>query len=396
MTPGRYDGLPPYPFPRLRALLDGHAPGASPINLSIGEPQHPVPPFISEIVTAETAGFGRYPPMEGTPALRQAIATWLTARYRLPQGLIDADRHVLALNGTREGLFNAALALVPPVKAGERPAVLLPNPFYQCYAGAAVAAGAEPVYLPAVRETRFLPDFKALPLKLLARCAAVYLCSPANPQGTCASLADWTDLIALARAHDFVILADECYAEIYDRLAPTGVLEAASETGSLSHVLAFHSLSKRSNLPGLRSGFVAGDAALIGRFLALRNYGGAALPGPIQAASAAAWSEESHVEENRARYRAKFDLAESVLGNRLGFYRPDGGFYLWLDVEHGEMAALKLWRDAGVRVLPGRYLGHDDEEGNPKSNPGHPYIRIALVADEAATQTALRRIAACL
>ena len=396
MTPGRYDRLPPYPFPRLRALLDGHPPGQAPINLSIGEPQHPIPGFVSQVIAAETAGFGRYPAMEGTPALRQAIATWLTRRYALPQGLIDADRHVLALNGTREGLFSAAVALVPLRKAGERPAVLMPNPFYQCYAGAAVAAGAEPVYLPALRETRFLPDFKALPIKLLERTAAVYLCSPTNPQGTCASLADWTDLIALARAHDFVILADECYAEIYDRVPPTGVLDAAARTGSLSHVLAFHSLSKRSNLPGLRSGFAAGDPALIARFLHLRHYGGAALPGPIQAASAAAWGEESHVEENRARYRVKFDMAAHILGNRFGFYRPDGGFYLWLDVENGEMAALKLWREAGLRVLPGRYLGYDAQENDPASNPGHPFIRIALVADEATTETALRRIAACL
>jgi aspartate/methionine/tyrosine aminotransferase len=272
----------------------------------------------------------------------------------------------------------------------------MPNPFYQCYAGAAVAAGAEPVYLPATRETGFFPDFNAVPPALLERTAAVYLCSPSNPQGTCATRAAWADLILRARAHDFVVLADECYAEIYTGAPPPGVLEAAAATGSLGQVLAFHSLSKRSNLPGLRSGFVAGDPELIARFAHLRNYGGAALPGPIQAASAAAWAEESHVEENRARYRTKFALAEQILGNRFGFYKPGGGFYLWLDVGDGERAALKLWREAGLRVLPGRYLGHDEREGDPASNPGHPYIRIALVADEPTTETALRRLAACL
>jgi len=396
MIPGRYDHLPPYPFPRLRALLDAHAPGEAPINLSIGEPQHPFPSFVMDAIAAHSGEFGRYPPMEGTSALRASIAAWLARRYGLPAGLITPDRHVLALNGTREGLFNAALAVVPVKKAGERPAVLMPNPFYQCYAGAAAAAGAEPVYLPALAENRFLPDFKSLPVSLLERTAAVYLCSPTNPQGTCANNADWAALIALARAHDFAILADECYAEIYCDSPPVGVLQAAAATGSLSHVLAFHSLSKRSNLPGLRSGFVAGDPALIARYLALRHYGGAVLAGPIQAASAAAWAEESHVEENRARYRAKFARAGDILGNRFGFYRPEGGFYLWLNVDNGERAALTLWREAGLRVLPGRYLGHDAEPENPASNPGFPYIRVALVADEATTETALRRLAACL
>jgi len=396
MDQGRYDRLPAYPFPRLRALLSGAEPGMAAINLSIGEPQHPVPDFIPKALAADPALYGRYPPMEGTPALRQAIAAWLSRRYRLPSGFIDATQHVLPLNGTREGLFNACIALSPALKDGQMPAVLIPNPFYQCYAGAAVAAGAEPCFVPALAKNRFLPDFAALPEKLLARTSALYLCSPANPQGTCATLEDWTGLIALARRYDILLFADECYAEIYFDTPPVGALEAAARTGSLSHVLAFHSLSKRSNLPGLRSGFVAGDAKLIARFLSFRQYGGAPLPLPTQAASAAAWAEERHVEENRARYRRKFDLAGQILGNRFGYYRPDGGFYLWLDVGDGEAAALRLWREAGIRVLPGRYLGHDEIEGEPKSNPGYPFIRIALVADEATTETALRRIAACL
>ena len=396
MRESRFDRLPPYPFPRLRALIGTTAPGASPIDLSLGEPRHPFPAFVAEILAKTTEGYGRYPPMEGTAELRAAIAQWLGRRYRLPAGTIDADRHVLALNGTREGLFNAALAVVPEKKAGARPAVLIPNPFYQCYAGAALAAGAEPVFVPAIRARNFLPDFAGLPRDLLARTAALYLCSPANPQGTAASLDHWRALVRLAREHDFVVLADECYAEIYDKAPPAGALEAASAEGGLGHVLAFHSLSKRSNLPGLRSGFCAGDAELITRFLALRQYGGAANPLPAQAAATACWRDEAHVEENRARYRRKFDLAERILGNTAGFHRPDGGFYLWLDVGDGESFTKRLWLEEGVRVLPGRYLGHDAVAGEKGSNPGTPYVRVALVGDETETETALRRIARCL
>jgi succinyldiaminopimelate transaminase len=396
MDQGCYDRLPAYPFPRLRALLGDTPPGAPAINLSIGEPQHPVPDFIPKVLAAEAQSYGRYPPMEGTPALRGSIAAWLTRRYHLPAGFIDAGKHIVPLNGTREGLFNACVALSPASKAGQMPAVLIPNPFYQCYAGAAVAAGAEPVFVPALAKNKFLPDFAALPEALLARSAVLYLCSPTNPQGTCASLEDWAGLLALARKHDILVFADECYAEIYLDAPPAGILEAAARTNSLARLLAFHSLSKRSNVPGLRSGFCAGDEKLVARFLGFRHYGGAALPLPTQAASAAAWAEESHVEENRGRYRAKFEIAGRILGNRFGYYRPQGGFYLWLDVGNGEEAAAKLWREAGIRVLPGRYLGHDEIDGDPKSNPGYPFIRIALVADEATTETALRRIAACL
>ncbi len=390
----RFDLLPAYPFPRLRALLDGLAPGASAINLSVGEPQHPFPAFVPDILERARADYGRYPPMEGTLALRQAIVGWLARRYGIASGALDPDRHVLALNGTREGLFSACLALVPAEKKGHKPAVLIPNPFYQAYAGAAVAAGAEPVYVPALRSHNFLPDFASLPASLLDRTAAVYLCSPTNPQGTCAGREDWRTLIGLARRHDFVLFADECYSEIYDRVPPVGALEACAP--DFSNVLAFHSLSKRSNLPGLRAGFVAGDPTLIARFLKLRQYGGASCPLPDQAVAAAAWADEAHVEDNRARYRVKFDLAERIVGGRFGYYRPAGGFYLWLDVKDGEAAARALWQNAGVRVLPGRYLGHDAVEGESHTNPGFAYIRVALVADAEVTETALRRLVECL
>ncbi len=396
MVLGRFEELPPYAFPRLRALLDGTPPGADPINMSIGEPQHPIPQLVLDVLRAEEQGYGKYPPMGGTPDLLDAITSWLAARYGLADDLLDPARHVVPLNGTREGLFNACLSVTPYRKNRLQPAVLIPNPFYQCYAGAAVTAGAEPVFLPAPQENNFLPDFDTLPVDLLNRTACVFLCSPANPQGTVADVDYWTRLLSLAEKHNFVVLADECYAEIYTDTPPPGALSAAGAIGSVSNLLVFHSLSKRSNLPGLRSGFAAGDPELIAAFKHFRNYGGAASPLPVQAAAAAAWREESHVEENRRLYREKFDLAQNILGNRFGFYRPAGGFYLWLDVGDGEAAAAKLWRQAGVRVLPGRYLGRDDPELGAAGNPGHAFIRVALVNDVASTATALERMSQCL
>ena len=396
MVLGRFEELPPYAFPRLRALLDATTPGNDPIIMSIGEPQHAVPEFVLDILHAERRGYGKYPPMGGTPELLSAIKDWLTKRYDLAADFLDPAQHIIPLNGSREGLFNACLTVTPPQKQNRQPAVLIPNPFYQWYAGAAVSAGAEPVFLPAPKENNFLPDFDALPEDLLARTACVYLCSPANPQGTVASVAYWDHLLSLADEHNFTVLADECYAEIYTDTPPPGALLAAGPRGSAKNLLVFHSLSKRSNLPGLRSGFVAGDADLIGQFKHFRNYGGAPSPLPVQAAAAAAWREESHVEENRRLYREKFDLAQNMLGNRFGFYRPAGGFYLWLDVGDGEKAAEKLWREQGVRVLPGLYLGRDDPDSGAAGNPGRAFIRVALVNDVDTTEAALERINTCL
>lgn len=392
----RLAGLPDYPFPRLRALLDDlpTPQGLAEIWMSIGEPQHAYPDLVAETLAANSHLYNKYPPNEGTPELRAAIADWLSMRYRLPAGMITPERHVIPTSGTREGLFMCAFAYVPPEKAGRQPAVLMPNPFYQCYAGAALSAGAEPVYLPALREHNFLPDLAALDDDLLARTAMFYLCSPANPQGTVADLDYLTRLIALAREWDFVLVMDECYAEIYTYDPPPGVLEACAKTGgALDNVLVFHSLSKRSNVPGLRSGFVAGDPTLLPRFLRLREYGGNPMPLPIQAASTALWREESHVVENRALYARKFDLAERVLGNRFGFYRPDGGFFLWLDVGDGEAATRRLWSEAAVRVLPGAYLTAPDAAG---PDPGAGYIRVAMVQSFESTAEALRRIAETL
>ena len=387
------EALTDYPFDRLRALLDPLAPPAAlkPLVLSVGEPRHAPPAMVREIIDREHASWNRYPPVDGTEPFRQAVSQWLTTRFQLPHGFVDPARHILPVAGTREALFLIASVCVPPAASGAPPpAVLMPNPFYQVYLAAAALHGAEPVFLPAARETGFLPDLAAVPEALLARTVMLYLCSPANPQGAAADRAYLETAVRLARRHGFTLVVDECYAEIYDQAPPAGVLAACAALGEgLENVLAFHSLSKRSSVPGLRSGFVAGDARLIAAFRRLRAFAGASLPLPVLAASAALWQDEAHVAENRRLYRAKFDLAERLLGGRFAFYRPAGGFFLWLDVGDGEAAARTLWQRAALRVLPGAYLARPDAAGD---NPGRRYIRMALIDDLAATEDALRRL----
>lgn len=388
----RLDALTDYPFDLLRALLRGVEPPAGMVQhwLSVGEPRHAPPPLVAEAIARHRDDWGRYPPIEGTPEFRTAVAAWLARRYRLSPSLLDADAHILPVAGTREALFLIAEVAVPRRKAKARPAVLMPNPFYQVYYGGAAMTGSEPVYLPATAATGFLPDLDAIDLATLDRTALLYLCSPANPQGACASLDVLTKAVTLARRHDFVLVVDECYAEIYDKNPPVGALEAcAALGGGLANVLVFHSLSKRSSVPGLRSGFVAGDATLIAAFRRLRSFGGAAQPLPVLAAATALWQDETHVAANRALYRAKFDMAAAIFGNRFGFFRPAGGFFLWLDVGDGVTATRRLWGKAGVRVLPGAYLSKAQADG---SNPGASFIRIALVDQPAAVEDALRQI----
>lgn len=380
----RLDRLTDYPFTRLATLLTGITPRANgePTVMSIGEPQHQPPALIDEVLRANTHLWGKYPPVAGTPDWRAAAGDWLNRRYGLPDGLFDPETSLLPAAGTREALFQTALLAVPERKNGQVPAVLMPNPFYAVYEGAGLLAGGEPVFLPATRETGFLPDLDALDPALLARTALFYLCTPANPQGAAADAAYLTRAIALARHYNFVLAVDECYAEIYLDTPPTGVLEVAA---GLDHggrpwanLLVFHSLSKRSNAAGLRSGFVAGDPELIAKFARLRSYSNAGTPLPLLAASAALWRDDAHVVENRAAYRAKFDAAEEALQGRYGYYRPAGGFFLWLDVGDGEEATRRLWAEGGIRVLPGAYLTRS-QPGEP--NAGAPYIRVALVHD---------------
>ena len=372
-APERFSDLPEYAFPRLRALLSDVEPGGDELAMSIGEPRHPLPDFLARTLSNEIAGFGRYPANNGSDALLFAISSWISGRY----GVDLAPDRIMALNGTREGLFNAALALFPEEKAGKRPVVLMPNPFYQVYAVAALATGAEPVYVPATARTGFLPDFAALPTETLNRTVAAYICSPSNPQGAVADAGYWRALLALAEQHDFRVFADECYSEIYRSTPPIGVLQAATEAGTdPERVLAFHSLSKRSSLPGLRSGFVAGGPGSIAAIRQLRAYAGAPLPGPLQTVAAAIWADETHVEENRALYTEKYAVADEVLGDLTGYTAPEAGFFLWLPVADGEEATLEIWRRTGVRVLPGAYLSRDVNG----DDPGRGYIRVALVA----------------
>jgi len=390
------------PFVRLRELLGGHAPGAKVIDLSIGEPRHGFPPFVGEVLARELAGFGKYPPARGTPSFRAAIGGWLKRRYGLGEAF-DLEASVLPLSGSREGLFLIALLAADRARTRgvERPAFLLPNPFYQTYAAAVHAAGGEAIYLPATRDNGYLPDFGAVDANTRKRLAAVYLCSPANPQGSVASLEYWRRLIAFARAHRAVVIADECYSEIYRQTPPPGVLEAAD--GDFTSVLSFNSLSKRSNLPGLRAGFVAGDPALIAAFAATRNVAAATVPLPIMAVAEALYGDEAHVTENRELYNRKFDAAAEILKDRFGHQTPQGAFFLWLDVAAltspdlsefaaltaSEAAALHLWREAGVKVVPGSYLTKPPQSG---TDPGAEYIRIALVGNLEDTKTALIRL----
>ncbi|NIY97116.1 aminotransferase class I/II-fold pyridoxal phosphate-dependent enzyme [Salipiger sp. HF18] len=390
MFPERFSNLPPYAFPRLRALLDVHPAGGPTIHMTIGEPRHAFPSWVGDILAANVAEFGKYPPNDGTPELQQAIADWIARRYGVG---VDPATQVMPLNGTREGLYNAAMALCPETKDGKQPTVLIPNPFYQVYAVGTVSVAAEPVFVNATRETGHLPDYESLPDEILDRAALAYICSPANPQGAVASRDYWERLIALAEKHDFRILADECYSEIYRGEAPAGALQVATEMGvDPERVVIFHSLSKRSNLPGLRSGFVAAGPESMKRIKQLRAYAGAPLPLPIQRVSEKVWADEAHVVENRALYLEKFELADRIFGNVPGYEPPQAGFFLWLPVEDGEAAALKLWTETGVRVLPGAYLSRDTDAGNP----GKGYIRVALVASRDETEQGLTRLRDCL
>lgn len=387
--PERFSGLPDYPFARLRGLLDRHAPGLTPIDMSIGEPKHGPPAWAVEDLVSSVADFGRYPRNDGEPELLAACAAWIRRRYGVG---IDPATQLMALCGTREGLFNACLALCPEHKNGQPPTVLIPNPFYQVYAAGAVAAGAEPIFVPAKEATGYLPDFDALPTSILDRAALLFICSPSNPQGAVAGQGQLRSLVALAERHDFCIAADECYSEIYHREAPPGLLELADGSTDPERLLVFHSLSKRSGAPGLRSGFVAGGARAISRCKQLRAYGGAPPPTALQSVAARLWGDESHVEENRERYRVKHQLARDILMSVPGYVAPAAGFFLWLAVDDDQAAAEHLWRQVGLRVLPGSYLGRQCGD----ENPGAGHIRIALVADDAEITEGLERIRACL
>jgi aspartate/methionine/tyrosine aminotransferase len=385
------------PFARVRDLLADIEPGLPVIDMTIGEPRHPMPRLLKGALAEAYAGYAKYPPIQGTPELLAAIGGWIGRRYPSLGGVIDPARHVLPLNGSREGLFTAIFPAMARKNGLSQPAVLMPNPFYQAYLAAALAGGAEPVFLPAEEVNGFLPDLDAVPAGIMERAAAFYLASPANPQGAVASLDYLRKTIELARAHDFILFADECYSEIYTGAPPPGALEAAhAHGGDFANVLVFNSLSKRSNAPGLRSGFIAGDPAFIAAFAKFRNVAAPQMPLPVQHASAALWSEETHVAESRALYAAKFAAAAEILKGKRSAAVPAGAFFLWPKVDHlggGEAAAKTFWKECGVKVLPGAYLAQTDSRGR---NPGEQYVRMALVDDLALTAEALERLASYL
>lgn len=384
--------LHPYPFERLRALLgDLQIPSAhEPVSMSIGEPQHPVPALIRDALVAGLDGLGRYPSTAGSDALRAAIADWITARHGLAGGAVDPARHVLPVSGTREALFAFAQCVVDPHRD---PLVLMPNPFYQIYEGAALLAGATPWYLNCTAQTGFAPDFDAVPDDVWARCQLIYICNPGNPTGAVLEATTLARLLDLADEHDFVVAADECYSEIYldESTPPTGLLAVAAATGrgDFRRCMVFNSLSKRSSVPGLRSGFVAGDAALIDRFLLYRTYHGAAMAPPAQAASVAAWRDEQHVIANRALYRAKFEAVLPILEPVLACPRPAAGFFLWPEIPGDDQTfARNLYRRQGVVTLPGSFLSR------PAGgiDPGEGRLRLALVAPLTKCVAAAERI----
>ena len=378
------------PFARLADLLNGREPGKPLISLSLGEPQHPVPDFVGPVLAKHIADFGRYPIAKGIEPLRRAASGWLDRRFKLPRPL-DPESEILVLNGSREGLFFAAIAAERYVAPRNgKPAILMPNPFYPTYAAGARSSGCEAVFLPATAANGFMPDLDALGDELLARTVAFYIASPANPQGVVASMAYFRKLKTLADRFGFMVLSDECYSEIYTRDAPGSMLEAAGS--DFKNVVAFQSLSKRSNLPGMRVGFVAGDAKFLSAFHELRNVAAPQVPVPLQQVAVAWYGDEAHVEENRRLYKIKFDLADQILGNRYGYKRPAGGFCVWLDVSAlgGEEAVtIRLYEQGGVRVIPGSYLARAQADG---SNPGAGYIRLALVQDGETTAEALHRL----
>lgn len=385
--------LHPYPFEKLAALKAAVTVPAhlKDIMLSIGEPKHEPPAFVLETLVSNLAKLSNYPTTKGLPELREAIAAWAIKRFSLNTGTFTAEKHVLPVNGTREALFAFAQAIVDRSKSN--PLIVSPNPFYQIYEGAALLSGAQPYFLNCTADNNFIPDFAAVPEEVWRDCQLLFICSPGNPTGAVMSSAQLKELIALADKHDFVIASDECYSELYfdEENPPAGLLQACAELGrdDFSRCVVFHSLSKRSNLPGLRSGFVGGDAKILEKFLLYRTYHGCAMPVPTQLASIAAWQDENHVIENRNAYRRKFDAVLEILEGVLPVTKPDASFYLWPSTPmNGEDFAQQLFAQQKVTVLPGSFLARTVDG----INPGENYVRMALVAPLAECVEAAQRI----
>ena len=383
--------LQPYPFEKIRVLLDGVKPADLPaVSLAIGEPKHPTPAFIHQAVLENLNGLANYPLTKGSVGLREAIAGWLTRRFQLPTGSVDPEQHEIPVNGTREAIFAFAQAVIDRTADA---AIVMPNPFYQIYEGAAFLAGAEPVFLPCVEENGFIPDFAAVPASVWQRCQLLYLCSPGNPTGAVIPLATLRQVLELAEQYDFIVASDECYSELYfdEAQPPVGLLQAAASMGNTAwqRCVVFHSLSKRSNAPGMRSGFIAGDADVLKQFLLFRTYHGCAMPPPFQIASIAAWNDEAHVQANREQYRQKFAAVMEILAPVLDVKMPDAGFYLWPKTPvDDETFTREVFAQAHVNIVPGSYLSRAVNGVSPGANR----VRLALVASLAECVEAAQRI----
>lgn len=378
--------LHPYPFEKLNALFATVKPADLPlIPLSIGEPKHPAPEFVKEILQHNFQHLSTYPSSKGLPELRQSIADWLKQRFSLQH--IDFENEILPVSGTREALFSFVQAAIDRTKS---PYVVVPNPFYQIYEGAALLAGAKPYYVNCTAENGYKGDFDQVPAEVWQNTQILFVCTPGNPTGAVFSRDDFKKLIQLSDQYGFIIASDECYSELWFEQPPVGLLQVCTEIGrhDYKNCVVFHSLSKRSNLPGMRSGFVAGDARLLAPYLKYRTYHGAAMPVQHQLASIAAWKNEQHVENNRQAYRQKFALFQQELGHLIPLKKPDAGFYYWLQVDNDEDFAVKLLSQANIKVLAGRYLSRDTATGNPGKN----HVRMALVADIAQCEQAIARL----
>lgn len=392
--------LHPYPFEKLATLKSSITPNTAlqHIALSIGEPKHPAPEFVLDELQQQVNGVSAYPLTKGIPELRQTISQWLTKRFKLPANSLDPEQHIIPVNGTREALFAFAQAVIDRGNDAEKaPYIVMPNPFYQIYEGAAFLAGAEPYYMNTTAKTNYLPDFDAITDEIWDRCQLLYVCTPGNPTGAVIDKVTLQKLINLAEKHNFVIASDECYSELYfdEDNPPVGLLEAAADMGNTDYknCVVFHSLSKRSNLPGLRSGFVAGDKTVLANFLKYRTYHGCAMPLHHQKASINAWQDEQHVIDNRALYQKKFTDVLAILEPVLGVQKPDASFYLWVDLSvktafTDEEFAQKLFAEQNITVLPGRYLSREAEG----INPGTQHVRMALVASYEECIEAAQRI----
>ena len=376
-----------YPFQRLNNLLKGiEVPkNKKGLILSIGEPQHKPPKFIKEIIDKNFSKWSKYPPTLGMEKLNIASINWVKRRFKLTKDIINYKDNIVQLAGTREGLFNVALALTPRKKNNLKPAILIPDPFYQVYAGASRISGADPIFVSSLRKNNFIPAFSNVSKETLNRTSIIYVCSPSNPEGTSLKLEDWKNLIFLARNNHATLIVDECYTDIYSETPPIGVLEACKILNTdISNIISFHSLSKRSNVPGFRSGFAVGDKNIITSFKKLRHYCAGQQPIPIQEAATALWNDDDHAEKNRKKYKQKFQMAKSIFKKEYDFYMPDGGFYLWLNVGNGEKITQELWQEEGIKVMPGSYLS--------RTSASKKYIRVALVGNISETNTALKNI----